>query len=355
MLAILEIPKLLLIAHFLVTPYSCQKSPNPRLSLSRRVLHADEIALPPPHFNSVTYRPNPQMRADKIRWDAAFTIQAAYRRKRLWRRRAALVHARRAATDAASSTVATDADVAATADKRASSDSKRDRGDNDKNHQTATVTTSPDGDHSDVVTNTVQIPNELGEREAIENYEREVVGEGTIEGVGKGFDVCDADDGTAEQPYEDLGDVVFAAVQSSRRSDYNAMVPPAVLRHASVGTFVDLSQMVSNPTGLPPAFEARLEYYEAKLRYLAAQEAAHGPSAVKIQVSKEGLARAKVAIFRGLGQGCIPAAISRAPLSVFSFSWWITFFSECRLPNFRAKKVKMALKKLHTSQMQCRV
>lgn len=66
-----------------------------------------------------------------------------------------------------------------------------------------------------------------------------------------------------DEEYEDLGDIALAAVALSRRPPSVELPPPQIC--------------------LPPEVEARLAYYEAKLRYLAKQNEAHGASASRIQ------------------------------------------------------------------------
>eukprot|EP00903_Cladosiphon_okamuranus_P017045 g15710.t1 len=100
-----------------------------------------------------------------------------------------------------------------------------------------------------------------------------------------------------ESEFEDLGDVAFAAVkfaQSPPPAPPPSMPPPAkvVQEPRRAAQPVSEAKPVSAPPtpapGPPaPVQEETLEYYEAKMRYLAAQEKAHGGSACKIQASKE--------------------------------------------------------------------
>lgn len=88
---------------------------------------------------------------------------------------------------------------------------------------------------------------------------------------------------------EDVGDVALAAVSLLRRK--TAEEPPPTSPPTPSATISDQGSTPESlvaeagPARLPPGWEFTLEYYEAKARYMAAQEAAHGMSAAKIQAS----------------------------------------------------------------------
>lgn len=81
----------------------------------------------------------------------------------------------------------------------------------------------------------------------------------------------------SEPEYEDLGDVALAAVLLAKTPGGMVVKQPAP--PASVPAV--------EKADIPPPSEETLEYYEAKTRYLAAQEKAHGRSACTIQASEE--------------------------------------------------------------------
>lgn len=93
-----------------------------------------------------------------------------------------------------------------------------------------------------------------------------------------------------EVVYEDMGDVVLVEITSSHTEQTPVLpeAPEGVVLVAVPPRSVPESHgvvAVVVPSAAPPAFEATLEYYEAKRRYLAVQEAAHGASALQIQVN----------------------------------------------------------------------
>lgn len=111
---------------------------------------------------------------------------------------------------------------------------------------------------------------------------------GAGDGDGDGAAWADA----SGQELEDVGDVALAAVLFSRRptpEEAPPLSPPSPSpENSDQGPSPASSLAEEEPVGLPPGWEFTLEYYEAKARYLAAQEAAHGASAAKIQARRLG-------------------------------------------------------------------
>ena len=106
-------------------------------------------------------------------------------------------------------------------------------------------------------------------------------------GDGAAADTSDKDTVPISEELEDIGDVALAAISLSRRPMAEVVPPmspstpsPAI---SDRGAASESSPVEAGPVGLPPGWELTLEYYEAKSRYLAAQQAAHGASAAKIQ------------------------------------------------------------------------
>ena len=107
-------------------------------------------------------------------------------------------------------------------------------------------------------------------------------------GGGDGDEAVGAD--ASDHELEDVGDVALAAVLFSRRPTAEEAPPPSPPSpvNSNQGSSPASSLAEGEPVGLPPGWEFTLEYYEAKARYLAAQEAAHGASAAKIQARRLG-------------------------------------------------------------------
>ena len=99
-----------------------------------------------------------------------------------------------------------------------------------------------------------------------------------------------------ESEFEDLGDIALAALGLARnppptpapavvvQEPVRAAQPVVEAKPVSAPALPTLPML---PTPPPPSQEETLEYYEAKMRYLAAQEKAHGASACKIQARKK--------------------------------------------------------------------
>lgn len=95
---------------------------------------------------------------------------------------------------------------------------------------------------------------------------------------------------TDELACEDLGDVALAALSRRPALSRETPMPAAPLPPTFDSTLPPASTPESHPgrdgVEVSPPNEATFAYYTAKLRYLAAQEAAHGAYATRIQVHK---------------------------------------------------------------------
>ncbi|CAM9127005.1 unnamed protein product [Pylaiella littoralis] len=238
-----------------------------------------------------------QRAAEKRLWNAAFTIQTTFRRQRLRRRR--LERASKQARGALNAAAAWQQGLehgekttkaAAAATKAAREKRGKHGGDNAAAASgPSTAANTSRGDSSAAVV-----------AQAGENAE--MTGGGTAAVAGTGGEATAPDSTTTgegdeaggrspsgtvpnaaavTQPeYQDLGDVALAAVLLA-----NAPVPtpppPApvdvVVEEPAPPALVPLAEEKPGGTSPPPL--ETLEYYEAKMRYLAAQEKAHGRSA----------------------------------------------------------------------------
>lgn len=226
-------------------------------------------------------------------WDAAFTIQAAYRRMKLRRRRRA--RALKRAMGASNAAAAWPQGLEQGEEKAGAGAAAREKeldggNGNDDVEGLATSGGGPgrrtdSGQLGSVVAASPPAHAGNGNTTSASG-----VDEGNRPG-GQG----PASDVSANAPYaaaptdpefEDLGDIAFAAVRMARNpapsaSPLPAMPGPAVAVQEPATQTVVGAKSVSAPLQQ----EETLEYYEAKMRYLAAQEKAHGASAFKIQAS----------------------------------------------------------------------
>lgn len=232
-------------------------------------------------------------------WDAAFTIQSAHRRMHVRRRRRAralkramgasnaaaawnqgLEHARETTETAAAGTGGGGLDSGNGNDDVEGLANSRGRvgGRNDRGEVGSATGASPPAHGGDNTTTTVS---------GVANTIHTTGNEGNRPG-GQGPTSAAA---PTEPEFEDLGDVASAAVRLAKNPPPTPMPSPPIpapveaVREPACGaqTVVEAKPVSAAP---PPAQEETLEYYEAKMRYLEAQEKAHGASACKIQVSK---------------------------------------------------------------------
>ncbi|CAM9378456.1 unnamed protein product, partial [Ectocarpus sp. 4 AP-2014] len=239
-----------------------------------------------------------QRAAEHRLWNAAFTIQSAHRRQRMRRRRRerTLKRGMEVANAAAASSQGLGHAVSLAG-------------------ATAAVAAAAEGGDDAGRRSFADTTEQAGQRAAGDG-----AGEGArsidrLEGAaGTGSGATAAHGGTAGGPrvdgppaievkvaptpeYEDMGDVAIAAVlQSAGKSSTPPSPPPSppVPVPVPVPAVVEPVLVPAKPADpLPPVVEEEmLEYYEAKLRYLAAQEKAHGASAARIQASATAMFRA---------------------------------------------------------------
>lgn len=287
---------------------SLQMLPNRNTPLSfNRVL---PYRLPPPPIES-NLPTIAQRAAEKRMWDAAFTIQSAHRRMHVRRRRRAraLKHAMGASNAAAAWNQALEHGQKKTETAAAATEEEMDGGNvdvgglatsgggtggtNDREQLGSTAIASPPAHGSnDKTASGVTKTNPRGvETPGTTVDEGNRVG-GQEPASSTSANAPDAA-APAEPEYEDLGDVALAAVLSARKPAPTPLPsPPSPPMPAPAVVVQEPARAVveAKPASATPPQEATLEYYEAKMRYLAAQEKAHGASACKIQASKRATA-----------------------------------------------------------------
>lgn len=251
------------------------------------------------HASNRNLATNAQRAAEKRMWDAAFTIQAAYRRMLLRRRRRAraLKHAMGASNAAAAWNQGleqvrerTQAAAVVAAVARGEKELDGGGGNNDVGGLAtsgggtrggdergqlggATATSPPTNGGGDNATTTSGVGTTTFTTGDEGN--RPAAGQGPASGVGEHAPLA------AVPEYDDVGDIALAAVRLARNAPPKPSPPAVVVQERT-------QPMEAKPVRGPrPSQEETLEYYEAKMRYLAAQEKAHGASACKIQASKE--------------------------------------------------------------------
>lgn len=270
-------------------------------------------------------------------WDAAFTIQSAHRRMRLRRRRRA--RALKRAMGASNAATAwnqalehghMDTEVAAAAarqqEKELDGENGSDyveglatrgegtRGRNDRGQLGSAVAVSPPAHGGNDNTNASGIANTV---HAVGDDRNGAAGQGPASDFSPNASNAAA---PTEPKFEDMGDIALAAVRLAQNPAPTPTPTPTPTPPMPAPTMVVLEptrvmQPRAKPVSAPPSQNETLEYYEAKMRYLAAQEKAHGASATKIQASKEHAWRFVQRVFPGHAPFAEDSAIIVAKLA----------------------------------------